>query len=419
MVEDLMESGTAQWLRRGALHGAACLLVLSFLGSGCDRRARGGNPVQDGRQSVAVRVVEADFRPMERKVTALGSLRAIDRATLSIKTTGRLKLFPVDVGSPVRIGDIVAQVEPRDYELRVQQAGALLAQARARLGLPLEGSDDTVDPERVSTVREARALFEEAESNLARIRALQTERILSEAERERAEAEYAVAQNRYIDALQDVQERRAVLAQRRAEYEIARQQLADTSLRAPFDGVVQERLASLGELLMSGSPVVTLVRTDPLRLQADLPERDAHLVREGQVVRMTLEGDTNLHTGQIARISPALEERTRMLRVEAEFANPEKHLRPGRFAKVEIVIGGEPALAIPAGALVRFAGTEKAFLVVTNAALERRLVPGRREGEWVEVLEGLSPGDKVIRDPAGLQSGDPVRVLTGDDKHAS
>src|SRR5690606_3991075 len=126
------------------------------------------------------------------------------------------------------------------------------------------------------------------------------------------------------------------------------------------------------------------------------------------------------HTGRIARISPALDERTRMLRVEADFPNPEGHLRPGRFARVEIVVAdAEPTLALPAGALVRFAGTEKAFLVVTNVAEERRLVLGRREGEWVEVLEGLSPGDQIIHNPAGLQSGDPVRVQTGDAKQAS
>lgn len=391
--------------RPAAASALACLLLWS---ASCGKPTGSASRSLAARPPAAVQVATVAYRPMERTLTALGTLRAMDQASLSIKTTGRLKSLKVDVGSVVRAGEVLAQVEPRDYELRVQQSAALLAQARARLGLPLDGDSDDVEPETVSTVREARALFDEARSNRERIRTLETERILSPAERERAEAEFEVTQNRYIDALQDINERRAVLAQRRAEFEIARQQLADTELRAPFDGAVQERLTNVGEFLVSGTPVLTLVRRDPLRLQADIPERDAHRVRSGQNVRMTLEGDTNVYTGRLARISPALDERTRMLRVEAEFPNPGQ-LRPGRFARVEVVVeDATPALTIPADTLVRFAGTEKALVVVSNTASERILAIGRRQGPWIEVLQGLHAGELVIRSPEGLQTGDPV-----------
>lgn len=355
-------------------------------------------------------VVAAGMRPMERVVSALGTLRAMDRATLSIKTTGRLRALHVDVGSVVRTGDVLAELEPRDYELRVQQSAALLAQARARVGLPLEGTDDDVDLERLSFVREARALYDEAIRNLDRVRRLQTDRISSEAELERAQAEHDVTRSRYLDALQEARERQAVLAQRRAEHEIARQQLADAALRAPFDGVVQERLTNAGEFLSAGSRVLTLVRTDPLRLQADIPERHAYLVRVGQPVRMVLEGDSHRYAGILARVSPELDGRTRMLRVEAEFPNP-GHLRSGAFARVDIVVEqASPALAVPEEALVTFAGTEKVFLALTNRVVEQRLETGRREAGWVEIRRGLKAGDPVIRRPAGLRAGDPVRT---------
>lgn len=356
---------------------------------------------------------------MERSVTVLGTLRAMDRATLSVKTSGRLNSLLVDVGSFVRAGDVLAQIEPRDYELRVRQAGALLGQARARLGLPVEGNDDDVEEEETSVVRQARALYEEARQNLERIDALQSERILSEAELERAKAEAEVTQNQYLDALQEARERQAVLAQRRAELEIARQQLSDTSLRAPFEGVVQERLTNIGEFLSAGSPVLTLVRTDPLRLQADIPERLAHLIRTGLVVRMTLDGDTNQYSGILARVSPALEERTRMLRVEAEFHNP-GHLRPGRFARAQIVVEEAlPTTVVSKDAVVTFAGTEKAFLISSNVVVERRLTLGRKEDGRVEVLGGLQPGDRVVLNPGGLQPGNRVEVTEGETKPAS
>jgi HlyD family secretion protein len=108
-------------------------------------------------------------------------------------------------------------------------------------------------------------------------------------------------------------------------------------------------------------------------------------------------------------VSPALDQRTRLLRVEGELKN-QGHLRPGAFARAEIVVAeAVPGLAIPADSLITFAGTEKALLVLTNTAVERRLVTGRRQGPWVEVLQGLRAGDAIIRNPGGLPGGTPVR----------
>ncbi len=368
------------------------------------------------RDPIEVTVVKASLRPMERTISALGSLEAVDRATISIKTTGRLRSLSVDVGSPVRAGDVIAEIEPRDYELKLRQSAAALAQARARLGLPPEGEDDEVKPETVPSVREAKAVLDEAKNTLDRIRRLQSEKISSQADLDSAEASFAIAQTRSDNALQQARELRSVLAQRRAEFEIAQQQLADTRLRAPFDGVVQERLANAGEFLSSGSPVVTLVRVDPLRLRVEVPERDAAKVRVGQTVRIHLEGYTNAYASELKRTSPALNSRTRMLLVEADFPNPGT-LRAGSLARTEIVVEpAKPALAVPADALVTFAGTEKVFLASTNrTAVEKRVRTGRRSGGWIEILDGVMEGAPVIREPGGLQTGDPVapRAETG------
>ncbi|MBX3743912.1 MAG: efflux RND transporter periplasmic adaptor subunit [Verrucomicrobiae bacterium] len=409
MEQQQCESGSGRW-------GLAAVVVagLALLSTGCGRPVESGRAVRPEREAVEVTVGTADWRPMERTLTVLGTLRALDRATLSIKTSGRVREVGVDVGSVARAGDAVVRLEERDYELRVRQAAAQLSQSRARLGLPLAGDDDSVDPESIGVVREARVRFEEAASNLERVRRLETERISSTAELERATAEHDVQRQRYLDALQEVLERQAILGQRRVEYEMARQLLADTVLRAPFDGVVQERLTSPGEYVSVGNPVMTLVRTDPLRLQAEVPERLAHWVRTGLTVRMTLEGEAKRFATRIARVSPALDERTRMLRIEADLVNP-GHLRPGQFARVEVVVEeAAPALTVPEDALEVFAGTEKVFVVVGGKVEERRVVVGRREGGWLEVLEGVEAGARVVRRPEGLESGVPVRIAGGD-----
>ena len=120
---------------------------------------------QDASPAKQVRVTPVAEKPMERSTVALGSLAAFDQATVSVKVPGRLRSISVDLGSVVQQGQLIAQIDPQDYQLRVQQAEAALTQARARLGVPLTGNTDRIEPEQTSTVRQARALLEEAKTN--------------------------------------------------------------------------------------------------------------------------------------------------------------------------------------------------------------------------------------------------------------
>ena len=363
--------------------------------------------------SRAVQAAPVETRPMERAVSVIGSLAAIDQATLSVKVTGRLQSISVDLGTRVRKGELVAQIEPVDYELKLKSAEALLAQARARLGLLLTGTDDTVKAEETSTVRQAKASLLESQKQRDRIRELAKRGISSQSDLEIVEANYEIAFNRHLEALEEIRQRQGVLQQRRAEIEIARQQLADTKIVAPFDGIVQERKASPGEFLNTAAAIVTLVKVDPLRLRVEVPERNAAGVRPGQRVRLAIEGNTNRYTGTIARLSPAITELSRMLLVEADIANKEGTLRPGTFARADIVLAeAEPATAVPKAALITFAGIEKIFLVKDGKALEKNIATGRRAGDFIEVLGGVQPGDLVVLNPGSLQNGQPVTVDT-------
>jgi RND family efflux transporter MFP subunit len=311
----------------------------------------------------------------------------------------------------VHQGQVIAQIETQDYQLRVQQATAALAQARARLGLPLNQDQDRVDPERTSTVRQAQAVLEEARAHQERSKTLFAQGIIPQAQVDTAESSYKVALSRYEDAIEEVRNRQALLAQRRSELDIARQQLADTTIVAPFDGAVQERRASVGEYLGAGAPLATIVRMDPLRLRAEVPEREASSVRIGQSVRVTVEGDSNVYAGRIARLSPAISPQNRMLLVEAEVRN-NGTLRPGAFARADIVIDQQTAaLAVPVKALTTFAGVEKVVLVQDGKASEKTVTTGRRTAEWVEVVKGVQAGDVVVLDPGNLQPGQAVTVM--------
>ncbi len=394
------------------------LLALSltglFLVTSCksDYRANAtqGRPGESKtvRQVKTAVVVET---PFGETVTANGTLAAFDQTTVSVKVPGRLRVISVDLGSVVSRGQVIAQLDAEDYKLRVQQSEAALAQARARLGLTPEGTDDRVDPEQTATVRQARAVLDEARFSRDRAAKLVEQGIIAKAEFDTVNATFKVAEGRYQDAYEEIRNRQGVLSQRRSEVALARQQLKDTNVVAPLDGIVQEKRTSVGEYLAAGAPLVNIVRMDPLRLRAEIPERESHTVRTGQNVRVTVDGDTNVYVGQIMRLSPVIAEQSRMLVVEADVRNNGK-LRPGSFAHAEIVTNdSKMAVTVPNNTIVTFAGIEKVIVVQDGKALEKPITTGRRNGEFTEIVAGINIGEKVVVDPGNLQSGQAVQIV--------
>jgi len=401
-------------LKSVRLIAALLFCVLGVLCAACKSDYQGSarqNQSGDKQASRQVKTARVEQTPFGETVTANGTLAAFDQSTAGAKVPGRLSSISVDLGSVVRRGQMIAQIESNDYKLRVQQSEAALGQARARLGLSPDGTDDKVTPEQTGTVRQAKAQFDEARLNRERAVRLVEQGVVAKADFDAADAAFKVAQSRYQDALEEIKNRQALLAQRRSELALARQQLADTGVYAPIDGIVQEKRASVGEYLAAGAPVVDIVRMNPLRLRAEVPERDAGTVRFGQNVRVSVEGDGKVYLGQIKRLSPVITQQNRMLMVEADVQN-DGNLRPGSFAKAEIVTNdAKMAVTVPNNAIVTFAGIEKVIVVQNGKALEKPITTGRRSGEWTEILAGVNVGDQVIVDPGNLQSGMAVEVV--------
>ncbi len=387
------------------------LLAVSVVACGKDTtsaRAAGRAKAQEPRP---VRVFAAAVGRFPRTVTVTGTLAADEEVVAGFKVAGRVSEIAVDLGSPVRKGQVLARLDPTDFRLRVEQAEAALRQVRAGLGLPRDGSAESVDPEKTALVREARAVLEEARLNRDRMAQLWEKNYIARSEVDASRSKLLVAESRYQAAMEEIRNRQELLAERGSSLDLARQQLADAVLSAPIDGAVRERRASVGEYLAAGAPVFGLVRTHPLRLRVAVPERDASSVRVGQAVQVRLEGDPAVHAGRVARLSPSIQEQNRTLIVEAEVANQDGRLRPGSFARAEIVVEADRnAVMVPASTVVTFAGLEKVFVIKDGKAVEKRIRTGRRSGDRVEVLEGVAAGESVVADPGNLVGGTPVTV---------
>ncbi|HEX6097712.1 MAG TPA: efflux RND transporter periplasmic adaptor subunit [Thermoanaerobaculia bacterium] len=397
-------------MRRPMLHPTLALSAVLLLLAGC-----GGDSssavAQEGKPDRAPKAVQTD-RVAERQLGASvlvnGTLDAYDRATVGVKVPGRLQAIVVDLGSQVRRGQLIARIDPSDYTIRLQQAEAGLTQARVRLGLPPEGASDAVDATDTPPVREARAVLDEAHASRERYAALLKDGVISKADFDQAQAQARVAESRYQDALEEIRNRQAVATQRRAEVALARQQLADTAVYAAFDGVVQQRIAAPGEFLAAGAPIAEIVKVDPLRFRADVPERDAASIRVGQSVQLAVDGAQGQFTGRVTRLSPTIAERTRVLQMEADIPN-NGVLRAGSFARATIVTDTTASsLAVPKEALVTFAGIEKVMVVEKGKTKEKPVTTGRRTAQWVEVLDGVKAGEEVVLNPVNLKSGQAV-----------
>lgn len=325
-----------------------------------------------------------------------GSLSADEVSTIAAKVFGRVTEVNCDLGDFVPQGQQLLRVDSREYSLRVAQAEAQLSQARAAVGLQGDEPVTKLDPLKSPPVREARAILDEARQQVARLEDLYAQRAVVATDLEAAQSTESVADARYNSALNSVREKLALIDVQQAQLELAKQQLLDTVITAPLDGMILSRMVAVGTYIQVGQPLVEMARTQTLRYRAAVPERFAQRLAIGQRVRLTI--GSHIRETAIARISPALDPLNRSLIFEAEVANEDNALRSGLFAQAEVVIDDTAtAVAIPTAALVRFAGVDKAWKVADGKVSEAVLQVGREVDGMIEILDGLAPGDEILQ----------------------
>ncbi|MFQ3580749.1 MAG: efflux RND transporter periplasmic adaptor subunit [Chloracidobacterium sp.] len=348
---------------------------------------------------VEVKTTPAVERLIRKSIETVGSLVPDEQVVVAGQVGGEIAELTVDVGSPVKAGQPIARISPKEYELKLQQAEAALAQARAMLGDA--GRRDPIDIEAVPTVRQAKAALDDARAQMERTQRLVESGDVPRQRWDTVEASYRAAEARYQAARDEAVMRIGAVEQRQAEVRFARKKLEDSTVRAPISGFVSVRHKSRGDFINEqggNRDIVTIVRLDPIRVQANVAEVGVSYVKAGMPVRFT----TDAYPGRdfparVARISPVLNQQARLLMVEATAPNPQGLLKPGMFARVYVDIASDvPAVFVPSGAVVSVAGVEKVFVFEGGKAVERRVRLGKRDGEAVEITEGLKPGEKVI-----------------------
>jgi multidrug efflux pump subunit AcrA (membrane-fusion protein) len=374
---------------------------------------------------------------LARTVPVVGTLDPFKDITLAPKVDGRVLRVLRDAGDLVFPGDVLLELDARDYELEVEGARRALEAELARLeltDLPGPAADPEGLIDNVPAVAKARAALEEAARKVDQQQRLidrgvgaKEDYAVVAAERKVAEATLRQTRTEVRAALVNTRRLRVALDQ-------ARQRLADATVRAPVPDewaawaaavgpaacpvryTVAQRFVWEGEMVraMPEKNVYRLVVDHVLKLRAPVPERYAREVRVGQPAAVRVDAADRPVAGVVTRVAPTVDAQTRTFQVEVTVPNadPAARLKPGTFARAEITTRTDPGVrTVPPGAVVTFAGVTKVFVADGDEAKAVEVKLGQRDKEWVEVIGPLPAGAKVITSGfSQLVDGSPIRV---------
>ena len=357
---------------------------------------------------VEVTTAAAIKRELPRFFEATGSLAGDEQTDVAPQTAGKVVAVGVDIGSYVKRGAMLVRLDDAELKLRVDQAAAQVEQAKANVRQAEEKiglrSGQAFDPNKVAEVSAARVALDLAEKNLKRAEKLIESGDVSRqfydeqrARRDQLKEQYDVALAQARQNFAGVDVARTNVANAQAALALARKNLSYAVIPAPIDGFVTERTADLGEYVSPQQKVVTIVKTNPLRIRIDIPEQAIPEVKVGQSVSITTSAwpDKNF-AGRVARIAPNVSATSRTLTVEAEIENSGNALKPGQFATVRMLQErAAPAVLIPARAVVTEAGVSRVFVIKDGHAEQRLVQTGQTEGDLIEVRQGVAADEQV------------------------
>ena len=331
---------------------AATCAVIVLAGCGADPRPVPGEALP----AVAVRAQSIELHERVSTEEVVGTVRARLHSVIEAKVSGKIDRMTVVPGRSVRQGELLARIDAREIQARMEQAVAVRRQA---------------------------------EADLKRSESLRDQNIV-------APSDYDAAQSKFRVADAAVREAETLLGYTRVE--------------APFDGVITRKLADVGDLAAPGKPLLELEDSHTLRFEADVPEAVVSRLALGDRLPVRLATMPLELQGVVSEIAPATDPGSRTFLVKFDLpATPS--LRAGQFGRVAVPVGGTSTLRVPASAVVVRGQMELVFVVRDGKASLRIVKTGKRLGDEIELVSGVEAGESlVVDDPAALVDGQPLRI---------
>ncbi len=411
----------------------AAIIAASLLLSGCgyfsssngERRGNANaNATEDADPVIAITVGRTESREVPAVIQATGSLVADESSSVAPKVAGKVADIGVNVGDFVTQGDLIAKIDDRDAKLElataqanVKQTVAAVRQAEARLGL---GPNGKFNASSIPEVRAANASYQlalaelkQAEANEKRYRELvetgdvalisyetfRTVRDTARARANNAKEQLDATANTARQNNEAIRSAEANVEAVRTQVATAEQAIVDTVIRAPFAGYISERQVAVGEFVSTATVIVTLLRTNPIKIQIQVAEADVPTVSIGRGVSIEVDAYRGRRfSGTVTSINPAVDAVSRSAVVEASINNSSNELRTGMFATARInKEGGSTGVFAPKAAINNHQATQsfRAFVIAEGVARLRVIQLGSEEGDMTQILNGLN-ADEIV-----------------------
>jgi RND family efflux transporter MFP subunit len=405
---------------------AALAVTSTAVLSGCGSRTANTNANANNQPTVVdVTTTQAVVKPIPTYFEATGNLASDEATNVAPAVAGKIAEVNFDIGSFVTKGSVLVRLDPRDAQIRLEQARdqvmqqqraydqavAQVRQAEVRLGVK---DGEVFNIETFSQVKSTKANLELAEKELTRAERLfatgdvsrstldqrrsTRDALLGQLDEARSTA--AVAVKAIDSARAQAAAAKVAIATAQTQVASAQKALSDTSVLAPISGYVSDRVADPGEYISPSVPnakIATIIRTSPLRMKIDVPEQSIGKVGSGQGISLQVSAypDRNF-AGTVARISPSLNTAARTLTVEAEVPNSDGLLKPGQFATVRITQSKpENAVMVPASSIKAEGDINELYVISDGVAHERIVQVGLLEDNMIQVKSGVAEGEVV------------------------
>ena len=352
----------------------------------------GGGFGAGARVPLTVETATAQRGSIAQELVVVGNL--VGDATVAVvpRAAGRLQDISVRLGDAVSRGQRIAKIEDFEIQEQVKQQEAALEVSRA-------------------TIRQREADLRLAETNAERSRNLFARQLLPKQTLDDTEA-------RYQAAVAQLDLARAQNTQSSARLDELRINLANTVIVSPVNGFVARRAVDPGAFVGQNAPVVDVVDISRVRLVANIVEKDLDQLQTGDTTQVEVDAfPGEMFMGRIARVAPVLDPATRTSPIEIEIPNPGYRLKPGMYARVTVTTDEQKeALVVPANSVVDTGGRRGVFLAADDSTVSFRPVTvGIEDNTQIEILNGLSEGDRVVTTgAAGLRDGDRVILAGGE-----
>ncbi len=402
---------------------AIAILAIAWL-TGCSSKPPEAEK-GEAEAVVPVEVATVTREPINQVVTASAVLFPVNQANIMPKISAPVRRFAVNRGDHVQQNQILATLESRDLQAAAQESKQLYQQAEATFQtttgatMPEDLTKAQADLKSAQQANDAAKKLYDNRVNLVREGAL-AQKLADDAKVTMVQAQSAVdTAQRHLTSLQtvarpeQVKGGRATVDAAKARYQGAEAQLSYAEVRSPISGVVSDRPLSPGEIANSGVALISIVDISQVVARANIPVKDAALIRVGKTA--TISGAGGELTGRVTVVSPAADPSTTTVQVWVQAANPGERLKPGLTVQVAINAAQiKDALVVPASAILSLEeGGEKVMVVGSDSvAHEKKIKTGAKEGEKVQLLEGVNEGDRVITS-GGLGLEDKVKVQVG------